>query len=105
MSKLVSVRLDESSDFEIFFASRDATGARAYSLADDLVLRSTKTLSSALDMVRAVGKCASEKLGDLDMETVEATVGLKMTGKGQFVVAEAGVEASISVKFVLKKKH
>ena len=104
MSKLFEVKLDDSSEVQILIApTRELGGAETWSVGDDVIERSTATLSGALDMVRAIGQSAIKKLGDLDVASTEATVGLKLTGKGKFVVAEAGAEATLSVKFIIRK--
>ena len=47
---------------------------------------------------------AVDKLGALDLQGIEATVGLKLSAKGKFVVAEASAEATLSVKFTIKSQ-
>lgn len=101
MSRLISVKLDPDSDVEILFAA-PKEGADAFGV-DDVIERSSATLSSGLDMVRAIAECAQAKLRDLDVAGAEATISLKLSGKGKFVVAEASAEAALSVKITLKK--
>lgn len=87
----------------LFEAPKDA-GPAAYGAIDDLIERGASTLSEAMEMIRAIGKCAVDKLGDLDLQGIEATVGLKLSAKGKFVVAEASAEATLSVKFTIKSQ-
>jgi hypothetical protein len=95
MAKLFAVTVSPDSDMEILIeAPRD--GAAPYAVADDLIEKGATTLSAALDIARSIGQCANEKLRDLD---AEITVGLKLSAKGKFIVAEAGTEATITVKF------
>jgi hypothetical protein len=103
MSKLFAVKLDTHSDVEILFSAPIDAGPAPYAL-EDIIEKGATTLSAALEMVRAVGQCAVQKLGDLDVESAEATVGLKLTAKGKFVVAEASADATLNVKFILKRR-
>jgi len=104
MGTLFAVPLDDRGDAEIVFEARSLGGPAAFGAAEDLIQRGTESLSSAMDMIRSVGKCAIDKLSDLDLESAEASVGLKLTATGKFVVAEAGAEATLNVKFVLKTR-
>ena len=104
MSTLFSVPLDDSGRAEIVFAAPSVGGPAAYGAAEDVVRRSADTLAAAMGMIRSVGQCAIDTLSGLDLESAEASVGLKLTATGNFVIAEAGAEATLNVKFVLKKK-
>jgi hypothetical protein len=103
MSKMFAVKVDPDSDIQILFAAPSEGGAGAYGVVEDIIEKSGSTLSGALDMVRSIAVCASNKLKDLDVAGAEATVGLKLSGKGQFIVAEASAEATLTVKITLKK--
>lgn len=104
MSKIFSIKIDENSDAEVMvMPSQGNVGAQAWGTDADIVERASGTLAGALDMVRMIGQCAVTKFSDLDVQSVEATVGLKLTGKGKFVIAEASAEATLNVKFTLKR--
>ncbi len=105
MGKLYAIRLDEHSEAELLVSpSLEGAEAQAWNVDEEVVERGTATLSQALEMVRAIGQCAIGKLADLDVESTEATIGLKLTGKGKFVVAEVGAEATLNVKFKINKR-
>lgn len=104
MGKLIAVPLTSDSDVEIMFSTPTAGGPKGFAFTDDVIEKGSSTLASAMDMVRAIGQCAADKLAGLDIESAEASVGIKLTGTGKFVVAEASAEASLTVKFVLKRK-
>jgi len=103
MTKLFAVQLEPHSDIELLFAAPTGDGATAYGAIDEIVERSSETLSGALDMVRSVAICARDKLADLDVAGAEATIGLKLSGKGKFIVAEAAAEATLNIKITLKR--
>jgi O-acetyl-ADP-ribose deacetylase (regulator of RNase III) len=104
MGKVFAIKIDENSEIEVLVAgANDQSGAKAFGTDSEIIERGSSTLASALEMVRTIGQCAITKLANLDVESVETTVGLKLTGKGKFVVAEASAEASLTVKLTLRK--
>ena len=103
MTKILAVRLDADTDVELLFAAPKDEGAEAFGVMDDVIEKSEATLSGALDMVRSIAMCAKDKLDGLDVSGIEATVGLKLSGKGKFIIAEATAEATLNVKITLKK--
>lgn len=102
MSRMFKVKLDPDSEVEILFAAPKEGGAEAFGAVDDVIEQSATTLSGALDMVRAIAVCARDKFKDLDVVGAEANIGLKLSGKGKFIVAEASAEATLNVKITLK---
>jgi enoyl-CoA hydratase/carnithine racemase len=104
MTKYFSVPLEAGSEVEILFEQRNSGAeAQAFGFADDVIEKSAATMGEALDMVRSIATCAMHKLKDLDVAGAEATIGLKLSGKGKFVLAEVNAEATLSVKITLKK--
>lgn len=97
------VPLSSGGAAEVVFEGPAPPGAQGYGVADDFAKRSVDTLEDALNMVKAVGECAVRTLSGLNVDATEATIGLKISAKGKFVIAETTAEASLSVKFVLKK--
>ncbi|MGB3510645.1 MAG: CU044_2847 family protein [Microcoleaceae cyanobacterium] len=61
----------------------------------------------ALDVVNYSARAFAKKIRSLPEtpDEMELTFGLKATGKGALVVAQAGVEANFNVKLVWKKSH
>lgn len=101
MSNIISVPF---SGGEILFAPAGSGGAQAFS-GNQSVTKAVESLDQALDQVHNIASAMSERLVDLDFETAEATLGLKVTGKGKFIVAEASAEASLGFKIVFKARH
>lgn len=102
MPTLFTVKLDPNSDNEILFATRASREAGGFGVEDEIVKKGVDTVQNALEMIKTIGRCAATKLHDFGAELTEATVGLKLTGTGKFVVAEAAAEAALEVKFVFR---
>lgn len=100
--RTIVVQLEPGSAGEILFAAPLDGEARAFGVVSETLERSGSTLSAALGMVRAVAETATKTLSELKVAGVELTVGVKLTGKGQFVIAECSAEASLNVKITLK---
>ena len=102
MSKFFLVPLSDGSDVEILFSAPKEVGPVPYRIGDDIIEKATETLAAALDNVRHIGQCATERLATLSTEPVEVKVGLSLNAKGKFVVAEACGGATLEVKFTIK---
>jgi hypothetical protein len=85
----------------ILFAAAGRGGAQAFS-ASPVTVKATETFEEILDAVRGLGEAMAEKLSDLKFGTAEASFGVKFTGKGKFIVAEASAEASVTIKLLFK---
>ena len=86
---------------EILFAAAGKTGAEAFS-GKQTISKAEDSLDEALDMVQKIAVAMSDRLSELQFESAEANLGLKITGKGKFIVAEASAEASLGFKIVFK---
>ncbi len=104
MSKLFVVPLSGGSDVEILFSAPKVQGPVGYALQDEIIERAADTLAGALDMMRHIGQCATERFAALATDAVEVKVGLNLNAKGKFVVAEASAAASLEVKFTIRGK-
>lgn len=60
------------------------------------------TLEQAVDTVIQVATAFGGRLAKVDFDSAEVSLGIKISGKGKFIVAEAAAEASLSVKIVFK---
>ena len=72
----------------LVFAAAGSDGAQAYSAAS-AVIRATETLDEILDTIKSLGSTMAEKLAGIEFAQAEASFGIKFTGKGKFIVAEA----------------
>jgi Trypsin-co-occurring domain 1 len=98
MGNLVAVPFKGGS---ILFAPAGSSGPEAFT-GKDLVTTAVESLEEALDQVRQIGTAMATKLAGLDFATAEATLGIKVTAKGKFIVAESSAEASLTFKLVFK---
>jgi hypothetical protein len=84
----------------LYFAAAGSTGPQAYS-ATTTTAKAVEGLEDILDRVRALGETIAERLRGLKRQNAEVTLGIKVTAMGKFIIAEAGAEASISIKLIL----
>lgn len=99
MEKLVEVPFEGGT---ILFEHRDPAGPQAHAGPGEVVVKAEQQLGAAFDMVKLIGEQMSARLRGLKFESAEAKFGIKFSGKGKLVVAEASAEASIEVKLVYK---
>lgn len=92
MADLVEVPFDGGT---ILFAVAGSEGPRAFG-GVPTVVAAVETFDQVLDQVRAIGETVARKLAGLEYASAEAAFGIKVTGKGKFIVAEASAEASLT---------
>jgi hypothetical protein len=85
----------------LVFAAAGSEGPQAFS-GGSLTERATESIEQVLDGVRNLGETIAGKLSNLGYADAEVCFGIKVTGTGKFIVAEASTEASISIKLLLK---
>lgn len=85
----------------VLFEASEPDGARGFS-AGDVLDRAEDTLDDAVATVVRVGKAFLGQLDALPFDSAEVTLGIKISGKGKFIVAEAAAEASLGVKITFK---
>ncbi len=100
MAKIVEVPFRGGS---VLFEAPDAQldGARGFS-AEDVIEKAEDTLDDAIATVCRVGAAFADQLRTLKFDSAEVTLGVKIAGKGKFIVAEASAEASLQVKITFK---
>lgn len=98
MAELVEVPFEGGS---LLFAAAGSDGPSAFTGAAT-VARATESLDGILDQVANLGALMRRKLASVDFDSAEASIGIKVTGKGKFIVAEASAEASLTVKLHFK---
>ena len=76
----------------------ERVGLRRYT--PKTITKAAETLDEVLDQVRRMGEAMAKRLADLKYASAEASFGIKVTGKGKFIVAEASAEASLTFKLV-----
>lgn len=87
----------------IVFAAADG-GPSAYSAATPIA-RASQSLEEAFEMVKAMGAVVARRLSEIECKSAEATFGITLSGKGRFIVAEVGTEASIEIKLVFDQRQ
>lgn len=102
--KLFAVPLSEESSFEVLFATPQRQGPTGYGTQGEIIEKAVDTLEAALDTIRQIGLTAVDRFAGVSAESVEIKVGVVLSGKGKFIVAEASAGASIEVKFTIKPK-
>jgi hypothetical protein len=85
----------------LLVAAAGTTGAQAFT-GSNTIVKATQTFEEVLDTARSLGDTMAEKLKGLNFANAEASFGVKFTGKGGFIIAEASAEASFTIKFVFK---
>jgi hypothetical protein len=98
MAEMVEVPFEGGT---VLFAAAGSGGAQAFTGAS-ITVRASESLEEVLDAVRKLAETMADKLSGLKFGTAEASFGIKFTGKGKFIVAEAGAEASLSIKLTFK---
>ena len=98
MSKIVEVPFRGG---VVLFEAPETGGARAFSV-DSVIERAEDSLDDAIATVCRVGEAFAEQLKTLHFDAAEVTLGVKIAGKGRFIVAEASAEASLQVKITFK---
>jgi Trypsin-co-occurring domain 1 len=104
MKKLFVVPLSQGSNVEVLFAAPQPQGPTGYATQGEIIEKAVDTLEVAFDTIRQIGLTAVERFAGLSAEAVEIKVGVGLSGKGKFIVAEASAEASLEVKFTIKPK-
>lgn len=104
MEKLFVVPLSKESNIEVLFASPQPQGPMGYAAQNEIIEKAVDTLEGALDKIRQIGLTAVDQFAGISAEAVEVKVGVTLSGKGKFIVAEASAAASIEVKFTIKPK-
>lgn len=104
MEKLFVVPLSKDSNIDVLFATPRPQGPMGYAAQSEIIEKAIDTLEGALDTIRQIGLTAVEQFAGLSAEAIEVKVGLTLSGKGKFIVAEASAAASIEVKFTIKPK-
>lgn len=64
---------------------------------------SSERLEDALALVGRVAASLERSLGDLKFAKAEATVSIKVSAEGSFIVAKSAAEASISITLALSQ--
>lgn len=86
----------------ILFAAAGSSGPRAYTTAN-VIEKAQDTLEDAIEMVKSMGNAISKQMSEIQCNGAEATFGIKITGTGKFIVAEASAEASLQIKLTFAK--
>jgi Trypsin-co-occurring domain 1 len=100
MADLITVTIDGSESIE--FAASGTEGPQAYSTSAT-VAKAAETLDSVLEKVKRLGTKLGQTFSEIRCDSAEATFGIKVTGKGNFIVAEAGTTASLQIKIRFKR--
>jgi hypothetical protein len=87
----------------LLFAAAGSSGPQAYT-SQQVVAKATDALDDVLDKVCRLGETIGKKLSSLTQYDKEVEFGIKVTGKGKFIVAEASAEASISIKLIMPRQ-
>lgn len=98
MSKIVEVPFKGGT---VLFEAPEPAGARGFS-AEGVIERAEDSLEGAIETVCRIGETFAEQLRTLPFEAAEVSLGVKVSGKGKFIVAEASAEASLTVKITFK---
>jgi hypothetical protein len=98
MADLVEVPFDGGT---LLFAAAGSEGAQAFSTGT-VTIKATETFNEVLASVVAMGEQIARQISTLKCDSAEASFGIKFTGKGKFIVAEASAEASLTIKLVFK---
>lgn len=97
MADLIEVPINNGT---LLFAAAGSTGAQAYG-GQEIVAKATETFDHILDQVCELGGTIAKKLDGLKQYNSEVTFGIKVTGKGKFIIAETYAEASITIKLTI----
>ena len=92
----------ESSDGKVLFNVEFDEPIRQSEQRTRFTIRSMN-FEEAVANVKTGAQMIIDELCDLELEEIEVTLGLKMTGDAGFVIAKASAEANFSIKVKWKK--
>lgn len=81
------------------------SGIEEVSIGDKVVLKAKKTFSEALSSVKKSFVQFNEQFQDLDVDEMELTASIKMTGEATFGLGNIGAEGSMAIKLKWKNPN
>ncbi|WOS67030.1 MULTISPECIES: CU044_2847 family protein [Sinorhizobium] len=102
----MAVLVEFSGDVPILIEAADvpvASGVRPSGIDTGSVhQKAANTLKEGLRMIGAIGDAVRGSLVEAKVDEAEVKIGLKVSGTGQFVVAQSTVEGAIEVTFKVR---
>lgn len=92
-----TILIEAPSDFD-----EDYSGIEEVSVGDNAIKKAQKTFSQALSSVKKSFVEFNKNFQDLDVDEMELTASIKMTGKATFGIGNLGAEGSMQIKLVWK---
>jgi len=99
----VAIIIYETSEGPVPFEAPTRAGVSPASAGSGVATVSQERLEDALQLVGRVARSLETSLGSMKFAKAEATIAVKLSAEGSFIVAKTAAEASISVTISLSK--